>query len=494
MRRRILFSFLILLTSITTLSAQTTLKTLKISTKDFSKTPGTPRIVRNAFDHEWLVAWRQQGSPSKILGRVIESNGTLRAKKTLASKVSTAPQSFDIFFDAVNYNYLLAYENAAGINVQLFNSGLSKSGPARKIEGGVSGTLARLAFDISSEKFLLFWVSDGGKALKSVALNSDGSISGSIRTLKQAAGNSTYRSLNISTNQDTGNLIALITESNGSTAKLLGLRLKPDGSLQKQTPLSVTPSDADLNSIFADSSFSDSGTGIAFWSDGDSLKQRKLSRSNGLASGAKSIAGQADANSAQTSILFDARSNQFVPVWTVGNDVRAMALSTSGTVKQNPFDVATSNFANALNATTSYDGQSGNAIVVWEDSTQDANAIALGTNATFRIRGAIFFFESAGVKRSISIGDNFYSPQNLNINVGDTVEWVNNGGVAHTVTSGSPSNAGQVFDSGNLGRGALFSFRFNTAGSFPYFCRIHGSTMSGTITVQASGGEPNPRY
>ena len=486
MFRRIFFTFVILLTAITGLSAQTTIKSLKVSTKDFTKTPGTPRIVRNGFDHEWLIAWRQQGSPSKIMGRIVESNGTLKPPKTLATKVSAAAQNFDIFFDSIEYNYLVAFENAGGLNVQLFTNTLKKSGTAKKIEAGVSGSSPRLTFDPTAERFLLFWLGDSGKSLKSVVLNADGSISGSIRVLKQATGNTTFRSLNISTNQDTGNLLGLVTESNGSAAKLLGFRIKRDGSLQSQKALSVTAAETDLNSIVADSSFADSGTGFAFWSDKDSLKRRKLSRTNGLVGGAKSITGEADENSAQTSILFDAKGNQFVPVWTVANRVRAMALSSTGSVKKNPFDVATSDFTNALNAATSYDGQLGNAIVVWEDSTEDAGAIELGASATFRIRAALFFFEAAAVTKSVSIGDNFFSPSSLSVSIGDTVQWSNNGNLVHTAT-------GQNFNSGNLGRGETFSFRFTTPGTYQYSCQIHGVSMSGTIIVQ-SGGEPYPRY
>src|SRR5918996_4053886 len=126
MLKQILLSVFILFFMIAAASAQTVIKTFKISSKDFSKVQGTPRIVRNGFDHEWLVAWRQQGSSSKIIGRLIESDGKLRSKKTLASKVSDAAQSFDVFFDSINYNYLLAYENASGLHVQLFNKLLKK--------------------------------------------------------------------------------------------------------------------------------------------------------------------------------------------------------------------------------------------------------------------------------------------------------------------------------------------------------------------------------
>ncbi len=496
MFRRFFLTLVILFIAIAPASAQTIIKTLKISSKDFSKVQGTPRIVRNAFDHEWLVVWRHEASSSKILARIVKSDGALGSKKTLAKKVNSAAQSFDIFFDSVNYNYLLAYENASGLQVQLFNNLLKKVGVTHEIEGGVSGSIPRLAFDPVAEKFLLFWIGDAGTSLKSILLNADGTAAGNIRTLKTSG--KTYRSLNISTNQDTGKLLALVTESDGAEGQLVGLRIKQDGSLQKPKELSVSGSDPDLNSIFADSSFSDAGTGFAIWSDNDTINRRKIARSGKVAGSAVSLAGQADDNSEQTSILFDSRNNQFIPVWTFGNRVRAMALSSSGSVKNNPFDVATSDLGHALNATTSYDAGAGNAIVVWEDSTEDAETIATGGTARFRIRGALFFFQSATSTKNITVGDNFFSSSNgngnLTVNAGDIVTWTVNGNNPHTVTSGSESNPGTQFDSGQLDRGATFTFRFTSVGAFPYFCEVHGSNvMSGTITVQSSG-EPPPRY
>ena len=499
MRSRLFLPLFVLLFAVTAVSAQTVIKTLKISTKDFSDVPGTPRIVRNGFDHEWLVAWRQQGSPSKIIGRLIESDGTLRSKKTLAKKVSSAAQSFDIFFDSVNYNYLLAYENASGLQAQLFSNILKKKGTAENIEAGVSGTIPRLAFDPVDQKFLLFWISDSGSSLKSVLLDIDGNISGSILTLDSSSPGTTFRSLNVSTNQDTGNLMAIVSESDGSTGKLLGYRIKPDGSLQKKKPLGLSPSDPDLNSNFADSSFSDAGTGVAFWSDDDTLIRRKLSRKGGLASTAKKIPDEADDNSGQTSILFDSRNNLFVGVWTMANQIRVLGMNpSSGDIEEDPFEIASSEFTNSLNPTTSYDAQVGNAIAVWEDSTEDATSIAAGGDAKFRIRGALFFYENATSQKNITIGDNFFSSSNgngdLTISAGETVAWVNNGNNPHTVTSGSESNPGTIFDAGTLSRGDTFSFRFTDPGSFPYYCQVHGSSvMSGTITVQSSG-EPPPRY
>ena len=46
---------------------------------------------------------------------------------------------------------------------------------------------------------------------------------------------------------------------------------------------------------------------------------------------------------------------------------------------------------------------------------------------------------------SVSIGDNFYKPKDVTIQVGQSVKWKNNGAVAHTVTSDSDSTV--KFDS-----------------------------------------------
>jgi plastocyanin len=119
--------------------------------------------------------------------------------------------------------------------------------------------------------------------------------------------------------------------------------------------------------------------------------------------------------------------------------------------------------------------------VVWEDSDEPGSTVS-GANVQFKIRGAIFFIAQQSTQSNVSIGDNFFSPAQLTVSVGTTVIWTNNGFSSHTVTD----NSGSVFDSGILNRGTMFQFRFTTAGSFPYFCRVHGQVMSGTITVTAN--------
>jgi len=71
------------------------------------------------------------------------------------------------------------------------------------------------------------------------------------------------------------------------------------------------------------------------------------------------------------------------------------------------------------------------------------------------------------------------------IHVGDTVRWNWVGGF-HSTTSGTCSGSnchpdGQ-WDSG-AGSGMTFNFRFTQAGTFDYFCTVHGAAMTGVIRV-----------
>ena len=82
---------------------------------------------------------------------------------------------------------------------------------------------------------------------------------------------------------------------------------------------------------------------------------------------------------------------------------------------------------------------------------------------------------------TITMTDNAFSPQNITINAGDTVTWVNNGSAVHTATANTGS-----FDSGNIQPGQNFGATFNGAGTYAYRCKFH-SGMTGTISVVAPG-------
>ncbi len=65
------------------------------------------------------------------------------------------------------------------------------------------------------------------------------------------------------------------------------------------------------------------------------------------------------------------------------------------------------------------------------------------------------------------------------IGVNNTVTWVNNDSVPHTVTAADGS-----FNSGNLAAGASYSYTFTTAGTFKYSCNYH-AWMTGTVIVES---------
>src|SRR5215210_7813414 len=72
---------------------------------------------------------------------------------------------------------------------------------------------------------------------------------------------------------------------------------------------------------------------------------------------------------------------------------------------------------------------------------------------------------------SVSIGDNFYKPKDVTIQIGQSVKWKNNGAVAHTVTSDSDSAV--EFDSGTLNPKAAYVLKPAAAGKLTYYCTIH---------------------
>lgn len=76
----------------------------------------------------------------------------------------------------------------------------------------------------------------------------------------------------------------------------------------------------------------------------------------------------------------------------------------------------------------------------------------------------------------------FYSPNSISVKVFDSILWQNSDIGFHTVTSGKGSSDG-LFDSGLFGPAKSFSFQFNKAGNFDYFCVVH-PWMTGSIAVQ----------
>jgi plastocyanin len=80
---------------------------------------------------------------------------------------------------------------------------------------------------------------------------------------------------------------------------------------------------------------------------------------------------------------------------------------------------------------------------------------------------------------TVTLSNMAYSAATTTIKVGDTVTWKNVDSMDHTATS----DAAGLFN-GTLAQGKSFSFTFTKAGSFPYHCEKHKSTMKATVVVQ----------
>lgn len=78
---------------------------------------------------------------------------------------------------------------------------------------------------------------------------------------------------------------------------------------------------------------------------------------------------------------------------------------------------------------------------------------------------------------TVVIKDMKFTPENLVINAGDTVTWVNEDSMRHSAT-----DLNGAFDTGLLAKGASASLTFNGAGAFNYRCTPHAN-MRGTITI-----------
>ena len=86
-----------------------------------------------------------------------------------------------------------------------------------------------------------------------------------------------------------------------------------------------------------------------------------------------------------------------------------------------------------------------------------------------------------GGETSVSIGDNFFEPQEISVTKGTTVKWTNDGQVAHTATK--TQGPGPQFDSGTIEPGGEFSFEMTEAGMIEYVCTIHPG-QTGSLKVE----------
>ena len=128
---------------------------------------------------------------------------------------------------------------------------------------------------------------------------------------------------------------------------------------------------------------------------------------------------------------------------------------------------------------------------------------ATGTGVLAAVAGCSFSSDSGD--GDVSMSKNAYLPQRIDVAVGETITWVNNGSRGHSITAyedslpeGATYWASGGFDTeeaartafasaddwGNVPPGSSWSYTFETVGEHPYFCIPHERAgMVGTVVV-----------
>ena len=120
------------------------------------------------------------------------------------------------------------------------------------------------------------------------------------------------------------------------------------------------------------------------------------------------------------------------------------------------------------------------------------NATSGSTNATSGLTDqASGNTQVSIVPGASTLTDTAFSPNVIEVTVGQTVVWTNDDSAFHTVTSGTAgaADAGKEFDSGLKGptaltsKGKTFEHTFDRIGDYPYFCTLHPA-MVGNVIVK----------
>jgi len=102
---------------------------------------------------------------------------------------------------------------------------------------------------------------------------------------------------------------------------------------------------------------------------------------------------------------------------------------------------------------------------------------ALRVAALVFVIGGWLAVPAIATSQTVVIQNFTFVPQNVTINVRESVTWSNKDPLEHTATSDSG-----VFDTGTIPSLGGKTITFNAAGTYPYHCTFH-SFMQGTVTV-----------
>jgi plastocyanin len=109
----------------------------------------------------------------------------------------------------------------------------------------------------------------------------------------------------------------------------------------------------------------------------------------------------------------------------------------------------------------------------------------LGTLVVASVRPVSARVPSGDALVTVHVRDNTFRPARLSVRPGTTVRWVNEGRNRHNITPDS----GDEFGSGNLQPGQSYAFQFESAGTFGYYCTLHGTPGKGQAATLRVGDD-----
>jgi plastocyanin len=93
--------------------------------------------------------------------------------------------------------------------------------------------------------------------------------------------------------------------------------------------------------------------------------------------------------------------------------------------------------------------------------------------------------QAKGKNLTVEMSEFKFTPQDITVEVGDTITWVNKGRDAHTATADKKDDPNS-FDTKAVRSGqSSAAIAFKQAGKVGYHCNFHPGQMKGTITVKA---------
>jgi plastocyanin len=99
-----------------------------------------------------------------------------------------------------------------------------------------------------------------------------------------------------------------------------------------------------------------------------------------------------------------------------------------------------------------------------------------------------FFNYSAQTTHTVNAGSYYYTPTNLTVQVGDSVIWINDGGL-HDVNGNTNSITNQSFNnpvtfdspSTNTAGAVIFAYKFTIPGTYNYDCSVGSHAANGMV-------------